>query len=182
MVCQGYGKATREKGCGILAYRMAGPQIRCGRWQVVSASPFPLVAERRYLHCDWINATWQKILHHEGVVHTDVRRCWNEQRAGYYLSKYLAKQDCYLGNPTYRNAVPRGRQWGLLRPSLFPFHQSVVWEEQFSAATESFICRWKDKLGLPWWHRGGFSLLGENAVTCIKEMQQGCLDSGAGVG
>lgn len=67
-----------------------------------------------------IRAAWKRAIGEIGYVRTDVERIENLRKCGYYVSKYCAKEGLSLVNAAYLDSVHMGRQWGLLRPELYP--------------------------------------------------------------
>jgi len=86
-----------------------------------------MVFNVKWLEYEKVNEWWGKSLRYTGeYLRTETKAMRNPAQAGYYVSKYCAKLDCSLVNAAYLNKH-RGRQWGVLRPSLLPFcEQSKV--------------------------------------------------------
>lgn len=82
----------------------------------------------------WLWDTWESITGSRQRV--DVRRARNQRAVVRYISKYIAKRDGGIANPSlvdvsYLHANPepiRGRQWGMHNRAMIPWSETVTFD------------------------------------------------------
>lgn len=124
----------------------------------------------RFIPKEKIRQWWRNVLHVNGDLATDVRRCGNRKKASIYLTKYTCKriERATLDNAPYLNTD--GRHYGFLRKEQIPLTTPEVfvdlsideirWFQHY--ATEN----------LPWY--GGcsnesFTLFGERGIGLYED-------------
>ena len=83
----------------------------------------------RYIPHRLVRMWWRQVLNHRGPLATDVRRLSSRKMHQVYIAKYCAKVDpsSSLDYAAYLNTP--GRQWGVHRRQLLPFHQRVTFHD-----------------------------------------------------
>jgi hypothetical protein len=82
----------------------------------------------RYLPAKEVQEAWTSALGEADPVKVDVQRMKSARQAGFYLSKYLAKEESSLPlsfRHTCTRPVPRARAWGIVRRSEIPWCPEV---------------------------------------------------------
>lgn len=110
------------------------------------------------------NDLWCKAIGWDDYVNTCVKKMTNPRQVGFYVSKYLGKTDCILGNASYRSKEAMGRQWGVLRKTEFPQAECRVGRFQDSWFLDQ--CREHCLTGytpINEWGNESFTIIGEKA-------------------
>lgn len=134
----------------------------------------------KYVAWQTIRKWWGQALGYRGHLATDVRRLSNRRMHEVYIAKYCAKvaASSSLDYVSYLNSP--GRQWGVHRPELLPFHQKVEFDE-VGPQTVDVLRRLASNL-LPYYSYGedaGFRLFGLNGRSVADTILRLALDDGA---
>jgi hypothetical protein len=131
-----------------------------------------LLLTREFLPHDKVREWWRKSIGYgDGPLSTDIRRVSGTEGAIRYVAKYTAKCTS-LDIVTYHNNLAiSGRHWGVLRRSLIPLAEQVIYTslelgqiKDLQAYARSRSSRY-DEFGA-----AGFTAFGKDAVKIVKEI------------
>lgn len=135
-----------------------------------------------YIHYSTVNDLWKRTIGYDGQCNTDIRRAGTAEKCAKYAAKYCGKKDqCSLDIESYlRRTV--GRQWGMNRKKLWPWHTETKLHLIDTALTDYLRqIALTQRPQLNQYGNESFTLLGPLAEAISEELFQGMIDGTLGI-
>jgi hypothetical protein len=136
-----------------------------------------LIFNTPFISIEKIYESWR-----QSISSREIPVCWIEKidsgpKAGSYVAKYSAKDDCLLDDVAYHNTIPGGRNWGILRKPLVNLERSILFRVKECAKTQEIrlACAAARKTGVIL-ENESFRLLGDRAKLIISSFLESTLD------